>query len=95
MITLNSVFFNMCLKLCILTVSLHNSASQILYLIAAGSNFFELYPANLNLTLCSCYKAAPHATPLVSKTRVKCPLLFDMMSTGGLYMSFFISSKVF
>ena len=59
-----------------LTASPHNSSSLILYLIAAGGNFFELYPTNLNLLFCSLYRAAPHATPLMSETKVKCPLLF-------------------
>ena len=34
-LTVNSVFLSMCLKLCMLTGSPHNSSSLILYLIAA------------------------------------------------------------
>ena len=41
MITVTFVFLNTCLKLCILTASPHNSSSLILYLIAAGGDFFE------------------------------------------------------
>ena len=41
------------MKLCMLTASPHNSSSLILYLIAAGGNFLELYPTNHNLPLCS------------------------------------------
>ena len=51
MITVNSVFLNMCLKLCLLTVSRHTSSSLILYLLAAGGNFFELYSTNFNAPL--------------------------------------------
>ena len=48
MITVSSVFLNMCLKLCMLTASLYNSSSIILYVIAAGGNFFELCLTNLS-----------------------------------------------
>ena len=53
MITVKSVYLSMCLKLCMLIASLHNSSSQLLHLIADGGTVFELHPTNLNLPFCS------------------------------------------
>ena len=95
MITVKSAFLSICLKLCMLTASPYNSSSLILCLIVAGGNFFELYPTNLNPLFYYRYRAAHHETPLVSETRVKCPLLFGMTRTGGFAMPFFNHSKIF
>ena len=79
----------------LVTSILGPSNSLMLCLCAESGNSLEKYAINLYLPFCSWYSAEPHFIFEVTKTRIICPLVFGIASTGASVKSFFIISKAF